>query len=291
MKAPAPIVPIRYPGPGSAIGLTVSAVFIMVLVILFFGEDADLGAVGLGQVLGFGAVALLAHERIAEPQAERMGLRGVAPAFLPTLLLLLPTVILTSELDNILRDMIPPPPLDPELESMLSLADANLLATLQRVIVIVGLAPVMEEWLFRGVIQQGLISNMGRIKGLVLTAFLFALVQLFPGGASTSVLAYFPIAFINGLAFGVVRLASGSLLAAMLVHAGFNAISLAAGYGVERFPIQGFNVPDSHTEITLLLPCVVMVGYAISQLRRELQTVEDEIPLPESGEGNEDFDV
>ena len=60
----------------------------------------------------------------------------------------------------------------------------------------------------------------------------------------------------------------------------FNAIGLAAGYGADTFPIQGFNVPNSHTELGLLLACAIMVGAALSTLRRTLQQTEDVIPLP-----------
>ncbi len=276
--------PQHYPGPGSAFALTILAVFGMAFVIMLFGEKIDLGGVGLGQVVGFGLAAMLATQRIPEPRSERLGLRGITASFLPTLFLLLPTVILTSEFDNILRGMIPPAPLDPEVQELLSLDDTNVWTTIQRVIVLIGLAPVMEEWLFRGVIQQGLVSVMGRIGGVALTAFLFALVHLSLAAPSTSLMAFIPIAFVNGVLFGIVRLASGSLLAAMLLHAGFNAIGVAASYTAESFPIQGFNVPDSHTGIGVLLPCAVMVGVACVNLRATLAETTDVIPLPESTE-------
>ncbi len=53
---------------------------------------------------------------------------------------------------------------------------------------------------------------------------------------------------------------------------------------VRDFPIQGFNVPDTHTGLGVLLACALMVGVACANLRRTLAETTDVIPLPESTE-------
>ena len=69
-------------------------------------------------------------------------------------------------------------------------------------------------------------STMGRIPGLMLTSTLFALGSMVPGVTPATVLSYFMVSFVNGVLFGIVRIATQSLLAAMLVHAGFNAVNV-----------------------------------------------------------------
>jgi membrane protease YdiL (CAAX protease family) len=255
-----PEVARYFPGPFAALLITFGAWFAAILVMSLFGSKPDIGVLGIGQVAGFALIALIATQRIPEPQAQRIGLRGFTPSILPLLFLLLPVVFLTSELDNILREFMPvpaPPEAGAELPSLLD--RTNVYGTLQRVIVIVGLAPVMEEWVFRGIIQQGLMGSMGRLPGLAFTALLFSLGQLGAVFSSSTVVSYLIVAFIHGLVLGFVRLSTGSLLASMLFHAAMSAMSLAAAYLVGVFPIEGFNTLESHTPASILLPSAFAV--------------------------------
>lgn len=286
---PGPEVARHFPGPFAALLITFGAWFAAILVMSLFGSRPDIGALGIGQVAGFALVALIATQRIPEPQAERIGLRGFAPSILPLLLLLLPVVFLTSELDNILREFLPapaPPEAGAELPSLLD--RTNVYGTLQRVIVIVGLAPVMEEWVFRGVIQQGLMGSMGRLSGLAFTALLFSLGQLGAMFSSSTVISYLIVAFIHGLVLGFVRLSTGSLLASMLFHAGMSAMSLAAAYLVGVFPIEGFNTLESHTPASILLPSAFAVWVAGRGLYRRWDREGDVIPIDWAEEPGED---
>jgi membrane protease YdiL (CAAX protease family) len=271
--------PEHYPGPMAALGLTFGAVFATAIVADMFANKPDFGAIGIGQVVGFGMVAILATQRIPQPHPERLGLRGFDPQFLWVLLLLLPSLFLMSEVDNIIRDLSAAQP-SPEVE-----AEAGLMATrgfygeMQRMIVIVGLAPVMEEWLFRGVIQQGLMGHLGRIRGVVLTAVLFALCRLVPGLPASTLLSFLLVSFTMGLMLGCVRIATGSLLAVILLHTGFNAMGWAAGFYADEFPIDGFNVPNSHTSFQVLAPAVIATGYAVRALYRSLLDAPTDPPL------------
>ncbi len=278
-----PDQPRHFPGPLAALGITFGAVFAAGIVASLFGARPDFGAIGVGQVVGFGMVAIFATQHIPEPHVERLGLKGFDKQFLWVLLLLLPSLFLMSELDNIIRDLAPPPPaLDSDVEFEVEssqLFARSFYGDIQRFIVIVGLAPVMEEWLFRGVIQQGLMGNLGRFRGLFLTALLFALCRLVPGLPPTTLASFLLISFATGLLLGCVRIATGSLLAPILLHTGFNAISWAASFFADEWQIDGFNVPNSHSSFDILAPSLVATGFALVALRRALKQSPPDPPL------------
>lgn len=270
----------HYPGPLAALGITFGAVFAAGIIAGLFGPEIHFGAIGVGQVVGFGLVAIFATQQIAEPQAERLGLRGFDKDMIPVLLLLLPSVLLLSEVDNLLRELYPPAPGNLEEEAAKSpLFDATPYGEIQRFIVIVGLAPVMEEWLFRGVIQQGLMGNLGRWRGILLTSLLFALCRIVPGLPPSTLLSFLIVSFATGILLGCVRVATGSLLAVIALHTGFNLIGWAASAYANEFPIEGFNVPDSHTSLQLLLPALIATGAALHALARKFQQAPDDPPL------------
>ena len=269
----------HYPGPMSAIGLTVGALFATATVVSMFGAGLDFGAIGVGQVIGFGSIAILATVRIVEPREERLGLRGFDPEFVWVLALLLPSIFLMSELDNIIRDFAPPAPIDPDAADTPSpIFETSQYVEIQRFIVFVGLAPVMEEWLFRGVIQQGLVGHMGRIRGVFFAALLFALLRIVPGGPST-LLSLILVSLLMGILYGAVRIATGSLLAAIMLHMGFNLAQWLADIYRNDFPIDGFNVPNTHTDYNIILASIIATFFGLRALKEKLDAAPDDPPL------------
>ena len=83
------------------------------------------------------------------------------------------------------------------------------------------LIPVIEEWVFRGILQEELSRRLrSRAAGLVLTAAIFALFHLSnPGTYPAAVL---PL-FLGGLMFGICYMFTG-LAGAILTHAAYNFI-------------------------------------------------------------------
>lgn len=80
-------------------------------------------------------------------------------------------------------------------------------------------APVAEELFFRGVAYNAWLRERGPRFALYGSAALFAVIH-------TSLFALVPI-FALGVALGLLYRRTGSLVAAMAMHAGFNAISVA----------------------------------------------------------------
>lgn len=84
-------------------------------------------------------------------------------------------------------------------------------------IVVVG-APLIEEFVYRGVILQALESRLNDVLALVLSAAFFAAIHLQP--------VEFPGLFVIGLVFGLCWQRTGRLACPILAHVGFNASGL-----------------------------------------------------------------
>lgn len=86
------------------------------------------------------------------------------------------------------------------------------------------LAPLLEEWVDRGVLWTACRRVAGPQSALWATAVLFA----FSHGLNGGFVLEFPHRFAGGLALGWLRLRSGSLLPPLLAHATWNALALWA---------------------------------------------------------------
>jgi membrane protease YdiL (CAAX protease family) len=258
--------PLPTPRPLGAVVLTAFAWSVLVLVTALATPAAG-GTLGLalGMLLGFGGAGTLAARVMPPPAAARIGLGGFAPRLLLPLALLLPVVLLLSELDNqILAHLFggakPTPPA----------REVGPLDTLEWVLFGVLLRPVLEEFFFRGVVQQGVVSALGTGGGVLLTAALFALVRTSPFVEQP---AYYAVtvgaqAFALGVLLGFVRLASGSILAGMLLLCGVEALGLLAPALAETLPIPGFNADGPHTPLEWLTSATLSVAAAAALLAR-----------------------
>jgi membrane protease YdiL (CAAX protease family) len=85
-------------------------------------------------------------------------------------------------------------------------------------VVIVG-APIVEEIVYRGVVQPGLVASWGRTVGIVTTAALFAAIHLQP--------VEFPGLFAFALVLGWARHSTARIGMSIITHMAFNATGLA----------------------------------------------------------------
>jgi len=282
-EQPPPVA--HFPGPVAAFALTIGSVlavvFAMRFVMLVFGTKPSLASLGVGEAIGVGAVATFAARRVAEPQRERLGLRGFAGRYVPLLVSLLPILLLLSELDNVLRAIVPAPEVPEDVKQLEEeFLGTGPLALFETALVAVGIAPVVEEWLFRGVIQQGLVAHLGRVRGVVLTAGLYAMVHVGPSPSASGSLSPFLASFLLGVVLGCVRLATGSLLAPILLSAGISALGLVAIEMRDAWPIDGLNVEGTHTSWTLLLPALLAVGWGLRGILQDARQAPTTHPLP-----------
>lgn len=115
--------------------------------------------------------------------------------------------------------------LDPIFESVFPSSKENYQQTIQSIISspIVSLidfcifAPILEEFLMRGFILNGLSVNYGIIVALLISSILFALLHF-------NIAQIIP-SFICGIILGLIYLYTGSILSCIFAHMGYNFIS------------------------------------------------------------------
>lgn len=142
--------------------------------------------------------------------------------------------IVLAELANLTSALLPLPPTLAQLFNQLSSGD--LVVALFTVALV---APLTEEFLFRGLLLRGFARRWGAGPGLFLSSALFALFHLNPWQA--------PTAFLAGLFLGWLVLKTGSLWYPLVVHALFNALPVVLS--ALGWHVTGYN--------TLLTPGVV----------------------------------
>jgi membrane protease YdiL (CAAX protease family) len=127
--------------------------------------------------------------------------------------------VLLSEADNLFRAFLPPPKWLLALFKDLFYAQGQLLS---RVFLLVIVAPLTEEFLFRGIILRGLLSRYRPDAAVTLTAVLFAALHANPW--------QFLSAFFLGSVFGWFYLRTGSIMLCVLGHALANGLNVAATF-------------------------------------------------------------
>jgi membrane protease YdiL (CAAX protease family) len=257
--------PEPFPPPTQAFFLVAVALAVRVMAALLFTRLLPPGpsVLGMSAIVGLGGAFAVGAAQLTGSAADHLGFRR--PPALVTLAvpLLVPWVLLVSELDNFARGVLPAFPEPPSTgeppsgpfwfaELALSLALA---------------VPVCEELFFRGLLQPGLVTRLGRARGALLVAGLGALVAL-PVLEPRSML----FAAALALPLCLLREAGGSLWPALALHACFGAVAVGAELGA--FGIPGFDdMSAGHTPLRWLVPAAAsaLAGFGICALalRRE----------------------
>ncbi|MCR5004109.1 MAG: CPBP family intramembrane metalloprotease [Bacteroidales bacterium] len=123
------------------------------------------------------------------------------------------------------------------------------------------MAPVLEEWLCRGMIMRGLIAN-GKSPwfAIIFSAFIFALIHLNPWQAIP--------AFLLGCLFGFVYYRTHSLKITMLMHCANNTFAIILGH-IDRFKdvTNWYEVLDPLTYWATFAVLLLAVGLFIKSYR------------------------
>lgn len=304
-----------YPDLRGAFMLTIFAMLAAAFTGIAFIDFGMLAAVGVGQAIGVGAVATMGAQRVAEPQAARLGLRALDLKLVPTILCLAPAILLVSELDNFavdwsggadpvqmetdrgindatrdddeldLADNYDPPDSSEENEDSGTDGDSGAnaelisrlvdpddpLSLLSAIIVMVGISPVVEEFLFRGVIQQGLVQRMGLLRGVTTVSILWTLLRPAAITGFGRFLAAAVASFCLGWALGIVRIASRSILGSILLASSWAAIGLASVALEGRMDLPGMNVEGTHLPWSVTLGSLGLVAWAGWEIYQEAE--------------------
>lgn len=177
----------------------------------------------------FGLVVAFGVRMARAPVREAVPLRRLGAGLLvPVGLTILGSMVLLSELDNRFRSLVPVPA--PLQEMLLRFTSDSTSATGTFVLLVI-VAPVTEEALFRGVILRGLLSRFRVAAAVGLSAVLFALTHLNPWQMAS--------AAALGSLFGWWRVRTGSVTPGLLGHVLANAVVFGSPY--LPWSIPGFN--------------------------------------------------
>lgn len=154
------------------------------------------GAIGLGLYLN----------RLPLPRAFRFG-PNTASQVVGVAVTILGCAVILSEIDNLVRWILPVPSWMLELFQDLFFPEGKWFS---RVLLLVIVAPVTEELLFRGVILRGLLGRFRPATAVFLTAVLFGILHLNPW--------QFVSATLLGIAFGWFYLRTGSVGLCVIAH-------------------------------------------------------------------------
>lgn len=108
---------------------------------------------------------------------------------------------------------------------------AEAVSAVDWVLVVLGvviLAPLAEEVVFRGIILRALEERRGRRPAVYLSAAGFAVIHLLDPNAIVAV----PFLFVLGIVLGNQVIRTGRLGRAVMIHAGFNLVTVAALFSV-----------------------------------------------------------
>ena len=233
----------RYRGPSVLVMLVLAFIAANLAVVPVAGEVAAL--LGEGQPSALGTLAVLTVTQlgllaaaalyVAAPRAL-VGLRlvpdrGLWRSIGLGLLLALPAWIGAQLIGLIVLRLLDLVGLEPDAgvaERAVANADPLVL-----VVAIVLVAPVAEEVFFRGVVYNAWLREYGPRAALIGSGLLFAVIH-------GSLFLFLPIAAL-GVALALLYRATGSLPAAIALHAGFNGITIALGllerYGLLELPV------------------------------------------------------
>lgn len=134
-------------------------------------------------------------------------------------------------------------------------------------VILTVVAPIFEEFIFRGVIQHVLEVRLGPVVSIALTAALFALAHgEFPA---------LPIRYAFGLLVGTLALQSGSLWSCIAAHAALNAAVtvISLGFG-DRVPVLSGLSSSGVGLISVVgaLASVTVLSAFDTRLRREVSS-------------------
>ncbi len=136
------------------------------------------------------------------------------------ILLVLASLGLLGGIIGPIMDVMPMP--DWLIEILLGMSDHSILYW---IITAVVMAPILEEFIFRGVILDGLLKNYSPVKAILISSLLFAAVHLNPW--------QFVTAFTGGLFIGWVYYRTRNLAYAIIIHAANNFFALSPTFFID----------------------------------------------------------
>ncbi len=208
---------VAYPSWGDL--LTLLGVFIVATVLgsLLTGILQKMGSVSvgfgsfLGYVIQFSLVIIfgLFQRKIRSPQGTRLLKFGLAKLDFVIILWGTIMVLATGVVIDPLLNLFPETYLD-RLGNIMAAGGWMMFTSIV-------IAPIMEEILFRGILQDALMRKYGVFVGILIASAVFGIVHIIPQQVVN--------AFMIGIVLGYIYYRTGALLPVILIHCINNAIS------------------------------------------------------------------
>ncbi|MDZ4803454.1 MAG: type II CAAX endopeptidase family protein [Candidatus Eisenbacteria bacterium] len=181
-----------------------------------FTQTMALAAVGIvANSIAFGLITWFTWRRSKLPARQAFPLHGVpVMAALTMLLLFGGTLVLAELVSTGLFRLLPPPDFIVQIFKQLLGSEAPLVLS---AIFLVVIAPVTEEFFFRGVLQRSLSIRYGPNKAILYSGLLFGIMHVLPWQVVPAV--------ILGTLFAFWRERTGSLWPPLIAHAITNGTS------------------------------------------------------------------
>ncbi len=135
-------------------------------------------------------------------------------------------------------------------------------------------APVLEEFIFRGIILDGLLKKYSPYRAILVSSLLFAIVHLNPW--------QFITAFIMGAFIGWVYYRTGSLSMAIIIHAANNLFVTIPAFFMEEdaFWAMEPSIAEAYGGWWILIPSIllawVLLGYSLKALKKRFNAAPPE---------------
>jgi CAAX protease family protein len=159
---------------------------------------------------------------------------------LPLIVLVLGSSIIESEVDNIVRYILPMPQF--LLDIMMSIIQDKWSSFVLLVII----ASLTEELLCRGVILRGFLTHYSKTKSIIISAMLFSLFHM-------NIYQFFS-AFILGLILGWVYTETRSLYLCFFIHSFHNFLCWMFAFNIINLHIPGYSDGTVDYNITEFQP-------------------------------------
>lgn len=125
-------------------------------------------------------------------------------------------------------------------------------------------APILEEILFRGIIQESATRRWGEMLGILITSAIFGVIHIIPPQAVN--------AFFVSLVIGYIYIKSGSLIAVIAIHAINNAIAyLTMVVSGDTFKSTRELVDNDRIYYVIYSASVIILIIALISLRSDLK--------------------
>jgi hypothetical protein len=239
------------------------------MVLSLVGFRGSVPVVGMGALLAYGGIFTVCALRFRRPPLQQLSLVRAPATAWAAVAFLAASVVLSSEIDNLVKAAVPLPS---ELVAPGEALETSDFVGSTLAVVELAVFPLAYELFFRGILQPLAVARIGVIAGILLTAMLSGVASGLVFGGLFGVAP----AFANALVLCVLRQASGSLWPPLALHALTGLVTLGAQYQV--FGLAGFDdTTAAHTPLEWLAAAAILTGIGLALLRLAARTSSTEV--------------